>query len=111
MAKRCRDLPIRSNPAGRPGTGHIAAQIPRYRVPSWRRLPSRHPEETNMSNHRRLAVALLCGAGIALSATAAPAMPANSSLKNTAPAATENVRWRGGWGWGLGGFAAGAIIG
>jgi hypothetical protein len=42
-------------------------------------------------------------------------MPANLALKNAAPGAIENVRWggrwHGGWGWGLGGFAAGAIIG
>ena len=35
------------------------------------------------------------------------------ALKNATPAAAEQVRWRGGrgWGYGLGGFAAGAIIG
>jgi hypothetical protein len=67
-----------------------------------------------MSNITKLAAALLCGAGIALTATSASAMPANLALKNAAaPGAVENVRWRGhgGWGWGLGGFAAGAIIG
>ena len=64
-----------------------------------------------MSNQRRLAAALLCGVGIALTAVPASAMPANLALKNAAPGAVENVRWRGGWGWGLGGFAAGAIIG
>jgi hypothetical protein len=67
-----------------------------------------------MSNHRMLAAALLCSAGIALTATSASAMPANPALKNAAPGAVETVRWRGhggGWGWGLGGFAAGAIIG
>jgi BA14K-like protein len=66
-----------------------------------------------MSNHRKFAVALLCSAGIAMTATtAASAMPANLALKNAAPGAAETVRWRGhGWGWGLGGFAAGAIIG
>jgi BA14K-like protein len=65
-----------------------------------------------MSNHRKLAVALLGAAGIALTATSASAMPATHALalKNAAPGAVENVRWRG-WGWGLGGFAAGAIIG
>lgn len=66
-----------------------------------------------MSNHTKLAAALVCGAGIALTATSASAMPANLALKNAAPGAVETVRWRGhgGWGWGLGGFAAGAIIG
>lgn len=74
-----------------------------------------------MSNHTKLAAALLCSAGIALTATAASAMPANLALKNAAPGAVETVRWGGhwhgggwrggGWGWGLGGFAAGAIIG
>jgi BA14K-like protein len=64
-----------------------------------------------MSNLRKLAAALLCGAGIALTATSASAMPANPALKNAAPGAVENVRWGRGWGWGLGGFAAGAIIG
>jgi hypothetical protein len=73
-----------------------------------------------MSNHRKLAAVLVCGAGIALTATAASAMPANLALKNAAPGAVETVRWGGGWhggwrgggwGWGLGGFAAGAIIG
>jgi hypothetical protein len=81
--------------------------------------PSGYPEETNMSNLRKLAAALLCSAGIALAATPASAMPVTAALKNAAPGATETVRWGGwhggwrggGWGWGLGGFAAGAIIG
>ena len=73
-----------------------------------------------MSNHWKLAAALLCSAGIALTATSASAMPPNVALKNATPGAVETVRWgggwhgggwRGGWGWGLGGFAAGAIIG
>jgi hypothetical protein len=74
-----------------------------------------------MSNLRKLAAALLCGVGIALTAMPASAMPANLALKNAAPGAVETVRWGGGWrgggwrgggwGWGLGGFAAGAIIG
>jgi len=67
-----------------------------------------------MSNHGMLAAALLCSAGIALTATSASAMPANLALKNAAPGAVESVRWGGHWrggGWGLGGFAAGAIIG
>jgi BA14K-like protein len=73
-----------------------------------------------MSNHTKLAAALLCSAGIGLAATAASAMPANLALKNAAPGAVESVRWGGHWhggwrgggfGWGLGGFAAGAIIG
>ncbi len=74
-----------------------------------------------MSNHAKLAAALLCSAGIALTATAASAMPANLALKSATPGAVETVRWGGGWrgghwhgggfGWGLGGFAAGAIIG
>ena len=67
-----------------------------------------------MSNHTKLAAALLCSAGIALTAPAVSAMPANPALKSAAPAAVETVRWGwrgGGWGWGLGGFAAGAIIG
>jgi hypothetical protein len=63
-----------------------------------------------MSNRTKLAAALL-GSAIALTATAASAMPANLALKNAASGAVETVRWRGGWGWGLGGFAAGAIIG
>ncbi len=68
-----------------------------------------------MSNHRKLAAALLCSAGVALTATAS-AMPANLALKNATPGAVETVRWGGhwrggGWGWGFGGFAAGAIIG
>ncbi len=63
-----------------------------------------------MSNQRKLAAALLCGVGIALTAVPVSAMPANLALKNAAPGAVKNVRW-GGWGWGLGGFAAGAIIG
>jgi len=63
-----------------------------------------------MSNLRKLAAALLCSAGVALTATSASAMPANPALKNAVPGAVETVRW-GGWGWGLGGFAAGAIIG
>jgi BA14K-like protein len=64
-----------------------------------------------MSNLRKLAAALLCSAGIALTATSASAMPANPALKNAVAGAVENVRWGRGWGWGLGGFAAGAIIG
>ena len=73
-----------------------------------------------MSNHGKVAAALLCGVGIALTAIPASAMPANLALKNAVPGAVENVRWGGwhgggwhgrGWGWGLGGFAAGAIIG
>jgi len=69
-----------------------------------------------MSNHRKLAAALLCSAGIVLTASAASAMPANPALKSAAPGAVESVRWGGGWRgggwrWGLGGFAAGAIIG
>ena len=66
-----------------------------------------------MSNHMKLAAALLCSAGIALTATSASAMPATHALalKSAAPGGIESVRWRGGWGWGLGGFAAGAIIG
>jgi hypothetical protein len=78
-----------------------------------------YPEETKMSNQRKLAAALLCCAGIALAATPASAMPANPALKNVVSGTVENVRWGGwhggwrggGWGWGLGGFAAGAIIG
>jgi hypothetical protein len=76
-----------------------------------------------MSNHMKLAAALLCGAGVALAATGASAMPTTHALalKSAAPPAIENVRWGGwhggwhgggwGWGWGLGGFAAGAVIG
>jgi len=76
-----------------------------------------------MSNLRKLAAALLCSVGVALTAVPASAMPANLALKNAAPASVETVRWGGwhggwhggwrggGWGWGLGGFAAGAIIG
>jgi hypothetical protein len=65
-----------------------------------------------MSNLRKLAVALLCGAGVALTAMNASAMPVNAGLNTVAPGAVETVRWGGrGWGWGLGGFAAGAIIG
>jgi hypothetical protein len=70
-----------------------------------------------MSNHtNRLAAALVCGAGVLLSAASATAMPVSVGLKSAAPAAVDNVRWGGGWhgggwGWGLGGFAAGAIIG
>jgi hypothetical protein len=68
-----------------------------------------------MSNLRKLAAALLCSAGLALTAVPASAMPANLALKSAAPANVETVRWGwrggGGWGWGLGGFAAGAIIG
>jgi hypothetical protein len=78
-----------------------------------------------MSNRtNRLVAALLCGAGIAVMANGASAMPATHALalKNAAPGNIETVRWGGGWrgggwrggrawGWGLGGFAAGAIIG
>jgi hypothetical protein len=66
-----------------------------------------------MSNHRTmLAAALICGASLALAPNTASAMPASHALalKNAAPGQVETVRW-GGWGWGLGGFAAGAIIG
>ena len=73
-----------------------------------------------MSNHiNKLAVMLLCGAGIALTAATASATPATHALalKSAAAGTIETVRWGGrgwggrGWGWGLGGFAAGAIIG
>jgi BA14K-like protein len=77
-----------------------------------------------MSNQvTRFAAVLLCGAGLAISAGAASAMPAAHALaiKNAAPATVETVRWgggwhggwrgRGGWGWPLGGFVAGAAIG
>ena len=59
-----------------------------------------------------IAVALFCGAGIAVMANGASAMPATHALalKNAAPGQIETVRW-GGRGWGWGGFAAGAIIG
>jgi len=33
---------------------------------------------------------------------------AGAAVATSAPA---EARWRGGWGWGLGGFAAGAIVG
>ncbi|MDN4999388.1 hypothetical protein ACFQZO_00650 [Bradyrhizobium sp. GCM10027634] len=43
--------------------------------------------------------------------TAAP-MPTNvATMKTAAGDDVTQVHWRGGWGWGLGGFAAGAIIG
>jgi hypothetical protein len=68
-----------------------------------------------MSNHMRtLAATLLCSASLALIANGASAMPVTHALaiKNAAPGQVESVRWGGrGWGWGLGGFAAGAIIG
>ncbi|MEK9278047.1 MULTISPECIES: hypothetical protein [unclassified Bradyrhizobium] len=44
-------------------------------------------------------------------ASAAP-MPTNvAAMKAVAGNDTTQVYWRGGWGWGLGGLAAGAIIG
>ena len=66
-----------------------------------------------MSKHLcTLAAALV--AGVAALATPAAAMPGSPALRNAAndaaSGAVETVRW-GGWGWGLGGFAAGAIIG
>ena len=68
-----------------------------------------------MSNHMRtLAATLLCSTSLALIANGASAMPVTHALaiKNAVPGQVESVRWGGrGWGWGLGGFAAGAIIG
>ena len=55
---------------------------------------------------------------VALALTVATVLPASAApvrdplaLKNAAAPLTTDVRWRGGWGWGLGGLAAGAIIG
>jgi len=67
-----------------------------------------------MSNLRNaLAGALLAGTSIALMTNVASATPATHALalKSAAPSQVETVRWGRGWGWGLGGFAAGAIIG
>jgi hypothetical protein len=43
-----------------------------------------------------------------LTALVAAATLAGAALVSSAPA---QAYWRGGWGWGLGGFAAGAVIG
>ena len=69
-----------------------------------------------MSNHTKLAAALLCSAGIALTATAgvgdARKPCAQERRAGRGRDRALGRRWRGGgWGWGLGGFAAGAIIG
>lgn len=64
-----------------------------------------------MSKHLcTLAAALVAGAAALATPTSAMPVSQGLALKNAAPGAVENVRW-GGWGWGLGGFAAGAIIG
>src|ERR1700758_1255040 len=63
---------------------------------------------------RKSAATILIAAIIVPLATAASAAPIADALaiKNAAPATVEAVRWRGGWGWGIGaGLAAGAIIG
>jgi hypothetical protein len=53
----------------------------------------------------------LAGAVMAGQAAAAP-MPTNvAAMKAVVGDDTTQVYWRGGWGWGLGGLAAGAIIG
>jgi hypothetical protein len=70
-----------------------------------------------MSNAKRLlAAALFTGAGIAMMAGPASAMPVapGLALQKAAPSQVETVRWGGRhWGWGGfgGGFVAGAIVG
>jgi len=68
-----------------------------------------------MSNAKRLlAAALLTGAGIAMMAGPASAMPVAPGLapQKAAPSQIEPVRWGRCWGCGVGaGFVAGAIIG
>ena len=62
---------------------------------------------------RKMTATILIAASVASFATVASAAPMAGALamKNAAPASAETVRWRGGWGWGIGGLAAGAIIG
>jgi BA14K-like protein len=66
-----------------------------------------------MSNSVRTFVAVTLVAA-SLSPGVAGAMPVANALaiKNAAPAATETVQWRRGFGWGLGaGLVTGAIVG
>jgi hypothetical protein len=62
---------------------------------------------------RKSAATILIAASLGSLATVTWAAPMTGALaiKNAAPTSIEAVRWRGGWGWGLGGLAAGAIIG
>jgi len=62
---------------------------------------------------RTTAATILIAASVASLVTAASAAPIADGLaiKNATTANIETVRWRGGWGWGLGAFAAGAVIG
>jgi hypothetical protein len=59
------------------------------------------------------AATILVAASVASLATVASAAPMANSLAmtNAVPGNVEAVRWRGGWGWPLGAFAAGAVIG
>lgn len=50
-------------------------------------------------------------AGQVEQAGAAPLPTHVATMKAAASNDVTQVHWRGGWGWGLGGFAAGAIIG
>lgn len=62
---------------------------------------------------RKSAATILIAASLGSLATVTSAAPMAGALaiKNAAPASVETVRWGRGWGWGLGGLAAGAIIG
>jgi hypothetical protein len=70
--------------------------------------------EEHMSNVvRKSAATILIAASLGSLATVTSAAPMAGALavRNAAPASVETVRWGRGWGWGLGGLAAGAIIG
>jgi hypothetical protein len=78
-------------------------------------------EKENEMQTRILSAVVIAAAGF-LSVPVASAMPINGALSHAGPAQIEHVRWRGGgrhhgwhggggWGYGLGGFAAGALIG
>ena len=62
---------------------------------------------------RKSAATILIAASLGSLATVTSAAPMAGALavRNAAPASVETVRWGRGWGWGLGGLAAGAIIG
>jgi hypothetical protein len=62
---------------------------------------------------RKMTATILIATSLVSLATVASATPMAGALaiKDAASASVETVRWRGGWGWGIGGLAAGAIIG
>jgi len=74
-------------------------------------------KETIMSTTLRvLAVSVALAGGAVLSAAPVLAAPIGqpSAVASAATHITDQVRWRGGWGWGgavVGGLAAGALIG